>query len=278
MVCAPRQVDRDFGVVSAVSYAHWMVLISTATLVQFALAAVPQTADADTATGDHKDGAAAVDPRTQGVCLQLIEAGRYDEARGITQRLIDKQPKSSMAFLLHGLTYHKQRRYEEAEPLFAKALELDPKNYRARLFYGWCLYNLGKPSAAREQFEAFLAVDADYPDAHFALGLLAIERDDLDVAEQRFKQTIASAKERGAAGDEAKARARLADVFVRRNRLEDAKRELQRSVELNADLYAAYFKLSRVLQRLGDKEGAARARRMHDEVRKRVHPTEGHAE
>jgi hypothetical protein len=35
-----------------------------------------------------------------------------------------------------------------------------------------------------------------------------------------------------------------------------------------------YFKLSRALQRLGDEEGAARARRLHDEVRQRVRPSE----
>jgi len=37
---------------------------------------------------------------------------------------------------------------------------------------------------------------------------------------------------------------------------------------LNPDNYEPYFKLSRVLQRLGDAEGAKRAREKHDEIRK----------
>ena len=62
----------------------------------------------------------------------------------------------------------------------------------------------------------------------------------------------------------------LADVLIRSGDLEHAQTQLTRSIELNPNNYEAYFKLSRVLQRLGDAAGAEQAREMHRQVRQRV--------
>ncbi len=214
----------------------------------------------------------------QGRCLRLIGEHRFDAARALATDLVERDPSSSRAHLLLALTYHKQKRYASAEPLFAHAASLDPKDPAARVFHGWCLYNLGRAREAREAFEAAVAIDARSADAHFALGLLDYDADDLTSAERQFTASIALAARKGAKAGEAKARTRLADVHTRRGRLEEAKRELERAVQLNPDLYGAYFKLSRVLQRLGDSDGAAEARRMHNRVRERVQPAKGHPE
>lgn len=211
-------------------------------------------------------------------CVRLIQQGQYDAASLSLTPMVAAFPSCSRAHLLLGLTHHKQRHYNDARPLFARALELDPNDAPIRMYYGWCLYYLGESAEARKQFESFLATSPDYTDAHFALGLLDFDADDLDSATRRFAKAIELSQKMRKQADEAKARARLGDVHVRTGRLTEARRELERAVELNPDLYAAYFKLSVVLERLGDPKAAEQARTKHDEVRKRLHPDRGHAE
>jgi tetratricopeptide (TPR) repeat protein len=226
---------------------------------------------------DQSD-APSIDPRAFAACIQLLEAERYAEARGLAERLVEEHPEDSQAYLLLALSWHKERKYERAETHFKAALARDADNHPAKIFYGWCLYNLGRGGEARAMFEAFLKAQPNYADAHFAIGLIDFDEDDIDAAGKRFRTAIELSQRAGQKDDEAKAHARLADVLMRREKLEEAKEHLEQSVALNPDLYGAYFKLSRVLQRLGDAEGAKRARALHVEARNRVRPPEGHPE
>jgi tetratricopeptide (TPR) repeat protein len=205
-------------------------------------------------------------------CLELIEQGRFAEARGLLEPVVRDHPGWARAHFFLGLTYHEERRYEAAEELFRRALELDPQYPTPLVFHGWSLYYLGRIEQSRAAFEAYLKVQPGYPDAIFALGLIDFDADAVDAAEVRFRETVRLAAERQDRPTEAKARARLADVHLRNGDLEEARKELERSVALNPDNYEPYFKLSRVLQRLGDAEGAERARRKHDELREKRHP------
>ena len=52
--------------------------------------------------------------------------------------------------------------------------------------------------------------------------------------------------------------------------IKPAKAQLDRSIMLNPDNFEVYYKLSRVLERLGEHEAAQAARLKHDEVRARI--------
>lgn len=207
-------------------------------------------------------------------CLKLIEAKRYDEARARLKPIVELYDDWPRANLLYALAFHKDGRYGEAKPFFEKALRLDAKETAVLPFLGWCQYYLGELDGARASFEAYLSrVNRNYSDAHFALGLIAYDADDIDAARMRFEETIRLAAAERDAQVEGKARARLADVLIRTGDLSRAKVELETALRLRPDAYAAWFKLSRVRQRLGDAKGAEEARRMHDEVRERVRPS-----
>lgn len=206
-------------------------------------------------------------------CLALIKAHQYEAARGRLQPIVALHPAWARAQFLLALSYHEEQRYELARPLFERALELDPAERTVLPFYGWCLYYLGDATAAARQFSGYLQHDPDYADAHYALGMIDYDRDDLEPASRHFADTIRLAAAAGDARTEGKARARLADVHVRRGELEQARTELERAVTLRPDAYEAFFKLSRVLERLGDREGAARALAQHDKVREQVRPS-----
>ena len=170
------------------------------------------------------------------------------------------------------MTYHKENRYGAAREHYERVLEQDPQYHMVRMFYGWCLYYLGELEAAREMVQSYLSVEPDYTDALFALGLIDFDSDEIASARGRFEQAIGLAERLQDRATEAKARARLADVHIRTGDLDRARQQLQRSVELNPQNYEAHFKLSRVLERLGDSEGAAAARARHREWLGRAHP------
>jgi hypothetical protein len=69
-----------------------------------------------------------------------------------------------------------------------------------------------------------------------------------------------------------RAHARLGDLYVRLDDLAQAKRELETALALFPDEVEALFKLSRVLQRLGDPAGAEAARKRFEEARARARP------
>lgn len=206
--------------------------------------------------------------------LQMIRDGRLDEARTRLEPVVAIHPDWGRAHLYLGLTYHKQNRYERARELFQRSLDLEPGYHPTRVYLGWALYYLGELDASRAMFESFLEVRPDYPDAIFALALIDFDDDDLDRAIERLKTVIRLAKQDPQT--EAKARARLADVWIRRDGWEAARDELQKSVALNPDNHEAYFKLSRVLLKLGDEDAAGDARARYEEaLARRARPKTG---
>jgi len=232
----------------------------------------PARATPESAARSTESRAALPPPGYLEACLKLVRQGRYAEARARLAPVVADHPGWSRAQFFLGLSYHEEQRYEQARDLFRKALELDPQAHEIRVFYGWSLYYMGEMDAAREMFESYRIVKPGYADAVFALGLIDFDDDDVESAGARFRETIRLAQQQQNRSTEAKARARLADVLVRNDDWEKAKVELERSIALKPDNYETYFKLSRVLQRLGDAEGAERARRKHREILQSKHP------
>ncbi len=197
-------------------------------------------------------------------CYKLIQQQRYEQARRLVAPIVADHPGWAKAHFYLGLTYNKQHRHQRARELFMRALELDSSYHVVRIYCGWSSYLLGRLDESRAMFESYLAVDPDYPDAVFALGLLDFDDDNLLSARRNYLRAIELSQRRNDTRTEAKARARLADVHIRKGDLQAAKQELERSIQLQPDNAEPHFKLSRVLQRLGDAEGARAARRRHE--------------
>jgi tetratricopeptide (TPR) repeat protein len=206
--------------------------------------------------------------------FRALRAGRYEEARrGVDAYLAAGHPAHpGQAEFVSGLSYHRQHLYEPARSHFARALELEPGYVTTYFFYGFALFNLGRLEEARENLERFLASSPADAETVFGLGLVALEQDKADEAEVRFLRAVALAEEKAGGGplpaalreDVARYQARLADVYLRRDDLARAKAALERSVELWPDHYEPWHKLARVLERLGDTAGAARAQASSD--------------
>ncbi len=194
---------------------------------------------------------------------------------GLTAYLESNPPDGKAEFLL-GLSYHREKRYGMARAHFDRGVDLSPEYHPAHHFRGWCLYYLGEMEAARRSFEEHLRYVPGEGDSHFAIGLIDLDADRLDEAERRFREAIdLQAARPRRVGDVAKAHARLADVYVRRERLAEAKSHLLTATAMYPDHYSAFFKLYRVLTRLGETQAAERALADYRISKQRVRPEPG---
>jgi len=205
-------------------------------------------------------------------CKQMIDAGLYVGARTRLEPIVRDHPDWARATSLLALTYYKENRFEPARALFAQALAADPQEVAIRPLYGWTLYSLGELDAAQAMYESLLELRSDYSPAYYALGVIHLDRDEVDAARARLARSVELASQQGDRGMEGRARARLGDLHVRLDDLAQARSELELAVELFPDEYDALFKLSRVLQRLGDEVGAEDARKLFEETKARVRP------
>lgn len=192
--------------------------------------------------------------------MQLIERQQTDVARSRLEPYVAQHPDHGPAKFLLGLTYHREKRYTLARPHFEAAASLEPDYHPTHHFLGWCLYYLGDMPGARAAFENHLALKPGEGDSTFAIGLIDFNEDRLDDAVTRFTRAIElQANNPRRVKDVAKAHARLADVHIRRDELEAARSRLRVATGLWPQHYAAFYKLSRVLNRLGETEAAAEA-------------------
>jgi Tfp pilus assembly protein PilF len=196
---------------------------------------------------------------------QAIGQQQTAAARRSLEAYLQQHPADGRAEFLVGLSYHREKHYALARPHFERAIELTPAYHTTYHFLGWCLYYLGEMPAARAAFEAHLAHMPDEGDSHFGVGLIDLDEDRLDDAERRFRHAIELQADNAARRkDVSKAHARLGDVYLRRGDLAAARAELETATRLWPQHYTAFYKLSRVLNRLGEPEAAAEAYRQYE--------------
>lgn len=211
------------------------------------------SAQADSAATTPQDATVAQ-------AVRLIQMRRFDEARQLLQPLAEEIPDWPAPYYYIGTIYFEEKRWESGLRSFARVLELAPGFHKARLLGGWCQIYLGRMEQARVSVEAYLRAVPDSADATFALGLIDLDEDDIDSARIHLEKAISMTHDLDRPEREAVIRLRYADLLVRTGEVELAKLELGRAIELDPSNAKIYFKLSRVLQRLGDAKGARLAR------------------
>jgi tetratricopeptide (TPR) repeat protein len=189
--------------------------------------------------------------------LRLVGGGRFGDCRRLVEPLADRRPDLAEAHFILGLTYHGEDRPQKAREQFERAIQLEPEQDLYRLYYGMCLYKLGDLDASRTVLSDYLERNPRDSNALVAVGLIDFDQDRAESAREHLAKAVELAPTPAKQG---RARKHLADVHVRLGALEEAREELGRSIELNPSDDRAHHRLANVLQRLGDIEGAVRAR------------------
>jgi len=206
---------------------------------------------------------------------RMIRQEQYEPAEALLKRVLEQYPDYSQAQFFLGVCYKQQRDHARARRAFERVLEMDVPFHQDEAtyyFYGWSLYWLGELDEARAAFEKHIEASPHEPDSHFALGLIDYDENKLDAAEKRFRKSLElldrmsrtnPQRYRGRLNAVSKAHVRLADVHVRRGELQEARKELELAIDIWPRYPEPYYKLSRVLFRLGEREAARQMAERH---------------
>ncbi len=94
-----------------------------------------------------------------------------DEIRHL-QEAAKQAPKNVSAWIALGNALMDTGRFDEAAGAYQKALALDPKNVDVRVDMGTCYRNTGKPEKAIEEYRKALKINPDHLNAHRNSGVV----------------------------------------------------------------------------------------------------------
>ncbi len=118
--------------------------------------------------------------------LQLLAAGRADDAASAVARAIEKAPEDGELQRIEGLVLLEQGRTAEAGARFDRALELDADDAHAWLASGRLQAAIGEIDEALQRFRRATARDPDLADAYVEAALLLAAAGRSDEAGERW--------------------------------------------------------------------------------------------
>lgn len=124
-----------------------------------------------------------------GTGILLQQQGKYQEAMDITHQTLKIHPRSIPAAILEANLLHQLKRDQEALTKMAALLEFYPDNTSLRQQYARILahHNIEE---AQAQFTILTKQLPNNGDMLLALGIIALERKDLDTARETFEQLL----------------------------------------------------------------------------------------
>ncbi len=84
---------------------------------------------------------------------------------------------------------HNKGRFNEARGLYEKVIKLDESNVRARVLLGNILYHMGKGEDAESNYRKAIELDPNHAIAYFNIGIIRQDRGDLDGAVEFYEKT-----------------------------------------------------------------------------------------
>ena len=216
-----------------------------------------------------------------GQILDLLRSGPTGAARIRLRKILDQNPTDGQAAFLYGLSLHQEKRYSEARVYFGQALGTLLNTPPPTIFWvGVCStkvsWNWRGPAS-----RLHITLVEGEGDDHFAMGLIALEQNNLAVAEDHFKTALLlqnPADFNGQARAQGKTFARLGELAEVLGNLDLAAERLSKATELFPDHYEAWHRLAAIERRRGNQDAAARAANQEAAARDRVGRPQGFPE
>jgi Flp pilus assembly protein TadD len=165
------------------------------------------------------------------------EAGRFDEAIRLLQKVLEQDPKSSEAHNSLGLALARQRRFAEALASYQRALALQPDYADALRNIAQVLVEGGAPEEAIRALEHARKLEPDNADTLVALGPLYNMLNRPDLAAERFQESLQISP------SDPRAQMGLASALEFQGRIDDAISAYRGAIDLKPDYGAAYLQL-----------------------------------
>ena len=152
-----------------------------------------------------------------------------------------------------GMALTQAGKYDEAIAAFTKGLELEPGNPVFHYNRGEAYRRAGRLVEAKADLEAVLELSGEEADLLLALGLVADEDDDFDLAERHYERALVLRSAFPEAWNN------LGVVKFRRGDYPAAREAFEKAVALDADYGEAWYNLRDTYEELGLKAERAKA-------------------
>jgi tetratricopeptide (TPR) repeat protein len=128
--------------------------------------------------------------RENTIGLALMDRRDYATALGRFQTACVMNPASDIGCLNMGIALLNMRRYDDARQILEKSVERDPQNARAWYNLALVARATGDPATSRDDFQKVAAIDPNDPGTQYFLGNLATQDQKYDRAVAAFERAI----------------------------------------------------------------------------------------
>ena len=173
----------------------------------------------------------------------------YGDADKWFTKSVEWNPGNFQTLYYLGRTKYNENRFEEAIEVFERCLKLDPKNVKAEDNLGLSYAGMGRTDEAMAAYKTAIAWDsaAQIRDSgpYIDLGTLLVDNARASEAVPYLLQGLQISPE------EVRAHRELGKAYLHLNQLENAQRELEKSVELAPQHAPTHFVLAQVYRKRG---------------------------
>ena len=177
--------------------------------------------------------------------MQFYSSSRFKEALAANQLLIKDFPNEPLLFNISGACYSEIGPVESAIKSFEKAIALNPNYAEAHYNLGVAFQRVNQLEDAIECYKKALIDKHAYPDAHNNLGLINLEQGNLDLAIKSFEWAIAYSP------DYAVAHNNLGAAFQELKQFDKAVKQYKKAVSINPEYAQAFNNLGISCESLG---------------------------
>jgi len=178
----------------------------------------------------------------------LREQHKPDQAEHALNKAIQQNPRYVEAYNNLAAHFHAENRDVEALRQLSEALKVEPQNDRSLLLTARIQSRRGNTTAAEQACKFILERDPDNAEALTVLGTVKHEQDDFDEAIRLLERAVELRPE----SPEARNYYGIALKSV--GRLDDAREQLLKGLEINGSMYGAFANLNDLVDFSKDKE------------------------
>ncbi|TNE69262.1 MAG: tetratricopeptide repeat protein [Bacteroidetes bacterium] len=158
----------------------------------------------------------------------MAETGQYKQAELLYDQLLRQEPDNLQALVGAGYNYSWSKDYDKARLKFERALSLDARNAEALIGQGYNNAWAGKYEVAKHSFEALRTADPENPEGLKGLGYVHLWAGQPAAAETYFMTLTRNYP------DEVEYRIALAQVYLAKHELKNARIALQSALQLDS--------------------------------------------